>query len=122
MKKYFYLLLVLALLLTVAAVSAEKDTLTVLSSGAFTGSWDPTGHTILANIHNEWVLFDRLMEVDYDDPDRNIVPRLATEWHYLDDGYTLELKLREGVKFHDASLTRPVSRVPGGLHSLKAKS
>ena len=31
MKKYFYLLLVLALLLTVAAVSAEKDTLTVLS-------------------------------------------------------------------------------------------
>ena len=104
MKKNFYLLLVLALLLTVVtAVSAEKDTLTVLSSGAFTGSWDPTGHTILANIHNEWVLFDRLMEVDYDDPDRNIIPRLATEWHYLDDGYTLELKLREGVKFHDGT-------------------
>lgn len=81
--------------------NGEKDTLTVLSAESFTGSWDPTGHTILANLHVEWIVFDRLVEMNYETGE--VVPRLATEWRYLDDGITLEVKLREGVKFHDGT-------------------
>lgn len=78
-----------------------KDTLTVLSAESFTGSWDPTGHTILANLHVEWVVFSRLWEMDTET--QEISPCLAKEWHYLDDGVTLEIILNEGIKFHDGS-------------------
>ncbi|MGE5678375.1 MAG: ABC transporter substrate-binding protein [Pseudomonadota bacterium] len=79
----------------------DKDTLTMLSAESFTGSWDPTGHTILANIHVEYIVFDRLVNMDM--KTLEISPGLATEWKYLEDGVTLELKLREGVKFHDGT-------------------
>lgn len=81
--------------------SDDKDTLTMLSAESFTGSWDPTGHTILANIHVEYIVFDRLVNMDMNTLE--IKPGLATEWEYLEDGVTLELKLRDGVKFHDGS-------------------
>ncbi len=42
-------------------------------------------------------VFDHLMEVD---PDGKLVPRLATNWRWL-DGQTLEVTLRQGVKFHN---------------------
>lgn len=41
---------------------------------------------------------DKLVDVT---PDLKIVPQLATEWHWSDDGKALTMKLREGVKFHD---------------------
>ena len=47
-----------------------------------------------------WVtmnVFEHLMEVDKDGV---LVPRLATGWQWLDDR-TLEVKLRQGVKFHN---------------------
>jgi len=105
MKKLFGILLIVLVfsMLLVGTCFAEKDTLVALSAGAFTGSWDPTGHTILANIRNEQIVYDRLFEMDYTDPDLKLIPKLATEWHYLDDGVTFEVKLREGVKFHDGT-------------------
>ena len=45
---------------------ATTDTLVVLSSGAFQGTWDPTGNTILSNKHLEWVVFDHLVRKDAD--------------------------------------------------------
>lgn len=84
-----------------AETRKDKDTLTMLSAESFTGSWDPTGHTILANIHVEYIVFDRLVNMDMETLE--IKPGLATEWKYLEDGVTLELKLREGVKFHDGT-------------------
>ena len=47
-----------------------------------------------------WVtlnVFEHLVELD---KDGTLVPRLATSWRWLDDR-TLEVKLRQGVKFHD---------------------
>ena len=42
-------------------------------------------------------VFEHLMELD---KDGTLVPRLATSWQWLNDR-TLEVKLREGVKFHN---------------------
>ena len=42
-------------------------------------------------------VFEHLMEVD---KDGTLVPRLATGWQWLDDR-TLEVKLRQGVTFHN---------------------
>jgi peptide/nickel transport system substrate-binding protein len=42
-------------------------------------------------------VFDRLIEID---ADGTLVPRLATAWQWHDD-HTLEVTLRQGVKFHN---------------------
>ena len=41
---------------------------------------------------------DKLVDVS---PDLKIIPQLATEWKWSEDGKTLTMKLREGVKFQD---------------------
>ncbi|MFV0309905.1 MAG: ABC transporter substrate-binding protein [Desertimonas sp.] len=51
---------------------------------------------------NVWLfpVYDRLVHVT---PDGELVPGLATEWSYSDDGMTLSLTLREGVTFTDGT-------------------
>ncbi|CAM5220848.1 ABC transporter substrate-binding protein [Bosea thiooxidans] len=43
-------------------------------------------------------LCDRLLDIA---PDLKLVPRLATEWSFSQDGLTLTMKLRSDAKFHD---------------------
>jgi peptide/nickel transport system substrate-binding protein len=45
-------------------------------------------------------LCDKLIDIT---PDLKIIPMLATEWTWSDDGSALTMKLREGVKFHDGT-------------------
>lgn len=45
-------------------------------------------------------LCDKLVDVT---PELEIVPQLATEWAWSDEGKVLTLKLRQGVKFHDGT-------------------
>jgi len=45
-------------------------------------------------------VFEHLMELD---KDGRLVPRLATEWRWLDDR-TLEVRLRQGVTFHNGEV------------------
>jgi len=61
--------------------------------------FDPTQHTHLGMIWSEINVYDRLIEVDLEN---KLQPSLATEWKYIDDT-TLEMKLRQGVKFHDGT-------------------
>jgi ABC-type transport system substrate-binding protein len=54
---------------------------------------------------NNWAtitlnVFEHLMSLDHDG---NLVPRLATRWRWLDDR-TLEVTLRQGVKFHNGEV------------------
>jgi peptide/nickel transport system substrate-binding protein len=43
-------------------------------------------------------LCDKLVDIS---PQLDIVPQLATEWHWVDDNKGLVMTLRPGVKFHD---------------------
>ncbi|HUF87670.1 MAG TPA: ABC transporter substrate-binding protein [Thermohalobaculum sp.] len=45
-------------------------------------------------------LCDKLVDIT---PELDIIPQLATEWEWSDDGTTLTMKLREGVVFHDGT-------------------
>ncbi len=47
-----------------------------------------------------WNVFEHLIEYA---PDGTMVPGLATQWQWLDDR-TLEVKLRQGVKFHNGEV------------------
>ncbi|MCF7550526.1 ABC transporter substrate-binding protein [Pseudonocardia sp. WMMC193] len=47
-----------------------------------------------------FLTYDRLVHVDYD---LNPVPGLATSWEFSPDGKALDLRLREGVTFHDGT-------------------
>jgi ABC-type transport system substrate-binding protein len=47
-----------------------------------------------------WNVFEHLVEVD---KDGQLVPRLATAWRWLDDR-TIEITLRQGVKFHNGEV------------------
>jgi ABC-type transport system substrate-binding protein len=56
---------------------------------------DPQNWTFIA-----WNVFEHLMEID---KEGKLVPRLATAWRWLDDR-TLEVQLRQGVKFHNGEV------------------
>src|SRR5881296_1329067 len=47
-----------------------------------------------------WNVFEHLVEID---KGGKLVPRLATAWQWLDDR-TLEMTLRQGVKFHNGEV------------------
>src|SRR5262249_44383302 len=47
-----------------------------------------------------WNVFEHLVEID---KDGKLVPRLAAAWQWLDDR-TLEMTLRQGVKFHNGEV------------------
>ena len=59
---------------------------------------DPT----LARTYTGRIVFaamcDKLVDIT---PELDIVPQLATEWHWVDDNKGLVLKIRQGVKFQD---------------------
>jgi peptide/nickel transport system substrate-binding protein len=72
-----------------------------LAAEALTGNWDPTTHTNLGQLIIEGMMFGYLTRAPMrpDNPEE-IVFELATSLTPIDQ-YTLEVKLREGVKFHD---------------------
>ena len=76
-------------------------------------------------------LCDKLVDIT---PKLEVVPQLATEWHWTDDNKALVMTLRQGVKFHDGetldaaavkfslerNLTLPGSNRKGEISALKS--
>lgn len=102
MKRLLHLSLTLSLLLGVVGLAAAQDasnTLVMARAVDATGL-DPHTQTAFASL--------RLLELVYEplvvsDANLELMPALATEWEFSEDGMTLTFKLREGVTFHDGS-------------------
>lgn len=84
-----------------SAFAQEGKTLRFLAAEALTGNWDPTTHTNLGQLIIEGMMFGYLTRAPMrpDNPEE-LVFELATSLTPIDQ-YTLEVKLRDGVKFHD---------------------
>ena len=90
-------------LLTICTVVVLAFTLDVIGNRSQAVAQYPSGeiHVVDKSPYNwawiTWNVFEHLVELD---PDGKLVPGLATDWLWIDDR-TLELNLREGVKFHN---------------------
>jgi len=71
-----------------AQVPAPRGELRIVDSGSFNFV------TVVVNV------FEHLLDIE---EGGTLVPRLATSWRWLDDR-TLEMTLRQGVKFHNGEL------------------
>lgn len=83
-------------------LSGEVDPSAILrvSSAAPTRNLDPHLQATFGGVGYLVPIFDRLTVVDSDD---NLQPGLAESWEFAPDGAYLELKLRQGVTFHDGT-------------------
>lgn len=83
------------------AFAQENRPLMFLSAENITGNWDPTAHTTLSQTNIEGFVMGFLTRAPMrpEDPDK-VIYELATEINEI-DASTLEIKLREGVTFHD---------------------
>ena len=81
------------------ATTGEKTTLRFVYSHA-PATLDPATSNSAYYDVPLFLMFDRLVHLS---PDGKPVPGLAESWTYSEDGKTLSLKLRDGVKFHDGS-------------------
>jgi peptide/nickel transport system substrate-binding protein len=85
------------------AAAQSRKKIRFASAEPLTGNWDPTSHTILAQINIEALIFGQLIRCPMRPDNREeIVYELATGQKLI-DAHTLEYSLRPGVKFHDGS-------------------
>lgn len=82
-------------------IAQTKKSLVLASMGPVTGNWDPTSHTTLGQGNFEKFVFNQLTRCTMEEGKPPVLePDLAVEWKLVDP-YTMEFKLRDGVKFHD---------------------
>lgn len=73
---------------------------TVAKSEKPTTLYPPKSNSSSMDAYFYGQVFDTLVAFD---ADFNLAPGLATEWSIGDDGLSITMKLREGVKFHDGT-------------------
>src|SRR5438132_8446731 len=87
-------------LLPVAAHAQTKDDTIVYALQSDIDTWDPPGSVLREAIILGYQVFDHLAVRDLQT--RKVIPNLAISWKTIDDT-TWEVKLRQGVKFHDGT-------------------
>ncbi|MBZ0276944.1 MAG: ABC transporter substrate-binding protein, partial [Anaerolineae bacterium] len=94
------LVLVIVGLFSVAVpITAEGNTLVMARAVDATGL-DPHLQTAFTSLAALSIIYEPLVTTDND---LNLIPALATDWAFSEDGLTLTMHLRQGVKFHDGS-------------------
>jgi peptide/nickel transport system substrate-binding protein len=92
--------LALMLLLPVVVVAQTKEDTVVYALQGDLPNWDPPNSVLRESIILGYHVFDHLAARDL--KTGKVGPSLATSWRTVDDT-TWEVKLRQGVKFHDGS-------------------
>ena len=93
------LLLTIGLMPVAAHAQTKEDTL-VYALQSDIDTWDPPGSVLREAIILGYHVFDHLAVRDL--KTRKVIPNLAISWKTIDDT-TWEVKLRQGVKFHDGT-------------------
>ena len=81
--------------------AGEADNTLVVGALTDPQTMDPAVGTLGTDIPFMYTVYDRL--IDFEPKTLDMRPGLATSWKWSDDKKTLELKLRQGVKFHDGT-------------------
>ncbi|NMB24509.1 MAG: hypothetical protein GX986_03155 [Firmicutes bacterium] len=100
MQKRLSLALVLLLVLGLGGVALAKSDTLVIGSGAEAVGLEPRLETDVPSYERINVIMEPLVKFDVD---MNLVPCLATDWEFGNDGLALTFKLREGVTWHDGT-------------------
>ncbi len=96
----FAFLLTLGLLLPGELPAQTKEDTIVYALQSDVDTWDPPNSVLRETIILGYHVFDHLAVRDL--KTRRVIPNLATSWKAIDET-TWEVKLRQGVKFHDGS-------------------
>src|SRR2546429_9897708 len=96
----FALLLALVLAVPGEAPAQTKEDTLVYALQSDIDTWDPPGSVLREAIILGYHVFDHLAVRDL--KTRKVIPNLAISWKTIDDT-TWEVKLRQGVKFHDGT-------------------
>ena len=94
------LLVALLVLAPLAATAQTKDDTLVYALQSDVDTWDMPNSVLREAIILGYHVFDHLAVRDL--KTRKVIPNLATSWKTIDDT-TWEVKLRQGVKFHDGT-------------------
>jgi peptide/nickel transport system substrate-binding protein len=94
------LLLALGLMLPSPGAAQTKDDTVVYALQSDVDTWDPPNSVLREAIILGYHVYDHLAVRDL--KTRRVIPNLATSWKNLDET-TWEVKLRQGVKFHDGT-------------------
>ena len=96
----FVILLATALGLVPSAGAQTREETLIYSLQSDVDNWDPPNSVLREAIILGYHAFDHLAVRDL--KTRRVIPHLATSWKAVDD-VTWEVKLRQGVKFHDGT-------------------
>lgn len=100
MRKLGLLLLSVSLLFSAIGITSAQNNTLIMARAVDATGLDPHTQTAFASLRLLELVYEPLVTTDQD---LNLVPALATDWVFSDDGLTLTFTLREGVTFHDGS-------------------
>lgn len=101
MRKLLSVVFIIVLACSLAVVSAQDDgNVLVMARAADTTGLDPHTQTAFASFRLLELIYEPLVNLD---ADLNVVPSLAESWTFAEDGLSLTLNLRQGVKFHNGA-------------------
>lgn len=100
MKKLRQLFLLLVLVLSAVSIGTAQDDTLIMARAVDATGLDPHTQTAFASLRLLELVYEPLVTTDQD---LNLIPALATDWAFSEDGMTLTFTLREGVTFHDGS-------------------
>src|SRR5437879_12136865 len=92
--------LLVSLALVLPAGAQTREDALIYSLQSVVDNWDPPNSVLREAISLGYHVYDHLAVRDV--KTRRVVPHLATSWTNIDDT-TWEVKLRQGVKFHDGT-------------------